>query len=202
MLVRGRFNWKTLTTYVRTQGGTCYNAFCRVLGSTPERHVSFFPLRPGVIAIAVSKDEWAASQLMPKRHNSSPVEAPKQPVWLSIPSSRLKQAENLPTGTRQFARAIEGAEKILLSIGPQGNSYEAVLDVTSRSAADASVLVTHLEGITDFLRKMIAEEHRPPNPRDLSGVLTAGVFERQDRRVLGRWPLERAFLEALASGSL
>jgi hypothetical protein len=49
---------------------------------------------------------------------------------------------------------------------------------------------------------LIAWEHQPPNPRDLSGVLVAGKFERLGARVLGRWPLARAFLEKLASGSL
>lgn len=202
MLIRGRFNWKALSGYVRAQGGACLNAFCRTGGSTPDRHISFFPLRPSVMGLAVSKDAWAALELTGKVSKPDAAAIPKQPVWLWVPSSRLADVDNLPAGTRQFARAIQGAERIVLSVGARGDRYEAVLDVTSRSVPDASTLVSHLEGITGFLKKMIAEEKHPPNPRDLSGVLTAGVFERQDRRVVGRWPLERAFLEALASGSL
>jgi hypothetical protein len=202
MLLRGRFNWKALSGYVQAQGGTCLNAFCRTIGSTPDRHISFFPLRPGVMGLAVSKDDWAATNLTVKRPKLDTAAIPKQPVWLWVPSGRLADVDNLPAGTRQFAKAMQGAEKIVLSVGPRGDGYEAVLDVTTRSVPDASTLVSHLEGITSFLKKMIAEEKRSPNPQDLSGVLTAGVFERQDRRVVGRWPLERAFLEALASGSL
>jgi len=202
MLIRGRFDWKALTSYVQAQGGACLNAFCRTSGSTPDRHISFLPLRPGVMGLAVSSDDWAAMELTRKRPKPDAIAIPKQPVWLWVPSGRLADVDNLPAGTRQFARAMQGAESIVLSVGANGDHYEAVLDVTSRSAPDAATLVSHLEGITSFLKKMIAEEKHPPNPQDLSGVLTAGVFERQDRRVVGRWPLERAFLEALASGSL
>jgi hypothetical protein len=201
LLMRGRFDWKTISGYVRNQGGACYNAFCRVGGSAPERNISFFPLRTGVMAMAVSKDDWAATALT-KRHDGPSLEASHQPVWLSVPGSRLKDAADFPAGTRQFVRAIENAEKIVLSLGQRENRYEAVLDVTSRSAEDASLLLTHLDGITSFLKKMVAEEHKQANPGDLSGVLTSGVFERQGRRVIGRWPLERVFLESLASGSL
>jgi len=46
-----------------------------------------------------------------------------------------------------------------------------------------------LQHATSLLRETIASENQKPNPTDLSGVLTAGVFEQAGRRVVGRWPL-------------
>ena len=44
---------------------------------------------------------------------------------------------------------------------------------------------------------MIAREKKTPNPVDLSAVFSSGVFRREHRRVIGRWPVERAFLESI-----
>jgi hypothetical protein len=49
---------------------------------------------------------------------------------------------------------------------------------------------------------MIEREHMTPNPRDLSGVLVAGTFEQRQSTVIGTWPVERGFVEALASGQI
>jgi hypothetical protein len=47
---------------------------------------------------------------------------------------------------------------------------------------------------------MIARERQTPNPSDLSGVLTSGVFRQEGTRVHGSWPLGPAFLENLLDG--
>jgi hypothetical protein len=44
---------------------------------------------------------------------------------------------------------------------------------------------------------MLARENRTANPQDLSGVLVAGTFRRDDRKVYGEWPLQRAFVESI-----
>ena len=80
--------------------------------------------------------------------------------------------------------------------------FEARLVVTCRTSNDAAALVVQLQRATSLLRQMIARENQQPNPKDLSGVLTAGVFEQAGRRVLGRWPLAPIFLESLAGGTL
>jgi hypothetical protein len=51
-----------------------------------------------------------------------------------------------------------------------------------------------------LLSKFIVREKQKPNPADLSGVLTSGVFERDLRHVNGKWRLEKAFLDSLATG--
>ena len=49
---------------------------------------------------------------------------------------------------------------------------------------------------------MIARENRTPNPRDLSGVLTAGTFSHDGLRVTGHWPVSHGLIEdTLAGGS-
>jgi hypothetical protein len=53
-----------------------------------------------------------------------------------------------------------------------------------------------------MLRDMIAREHQSPNPHDLSGVLTSGVFNHVGTRVLGTWPIERSFVQGLLEGGL
>jgi hypothetical protein len=90
----------------------------------------------------------------------------------------------------------------LLSLGPREQQFEARLSVTCRSAADAIALAGQLQHATSLLRDTIARENQKPNPTDLSGVLTAGVFEQAGRRVVGHWPLPPVFLESLTGGRL
>jgi len=201
-LVRGRFNWRKLNSYVAAQDGSCRNSFCRVAGSTPQRNISFFPLKPDVMALAVSPDGWAANNLQTRLKNGWQGAAPGQPVWMAVPASYLHDTENLPSGTRLFAKAMEGAERVMLSLGVEEGRLEALLDVTCRSADEASVLSFQLGGVTRLLRSMIARENKTPNPKDLSGVLAAGSFRQEGTRVYGRWPIQREFLESLAAGVL
>src|SRR5690242_9674689 len=62
-VARGRFDWAKLRKYAIRQGGSCYDQLCRVQGSTPDRRISFLPLRDNVIALAVSTDDLAATRL-------------------------------------------------------------------------------------------------------------------------------------------
>jgi hypothetical protein len=76
------------------------------------------------------------------------------------------------------------------------------MNVTCTTPEAASTMALQLENVTDLLRKMIEREHQAPNPRDLTGMLTSGTFQTQGRTVLGHWPVERAFIDTLAGGSL
>ncbi len=198
--VRGRFDWKKLQAYAQSQGGSCYNDLCRLPGSTPNRQISFLRLEAGVMALAVSPDAMAASRLSGKATPQPAQNLPRQPLWLSVPSAALRRLEGLPGGTRLLAKAMEDSENILLSAGPQGTQYEARVEVTCRNDQDAAALGAQLERITSLLRDAIAREKRQPDPNDLSGVLTGGVFEHTGRRVMGRWPIASGFLETLAGG--
>jgi hypothetical protein len=197
-LVQGRFNWKRLEAYASEQGGGCFNGLCRMPGSVPARKISFFPLKAGLMAMAVSPDDWAATRMNEPARQARAIAIRKQPVWLSLASATLNKPDEFPEGTRLFAKAIQGAESATLSLAPQGRALEAQIEVVCRNAQEASVLAATLQKMTALLRELIEKEKQKPNPSDLSGVLTAGVFRQEDARVLGRWPLERAFLENLA----
>jgi hypothetical protein len=196
-LVRGRFDWKRLETYAREQGGGCSNSLCRMPGSVPERKISFFPIKSNLMAMAVSTDESAATRMSEPGKNSRAIALLKQPVWLSLPSSTLQASDNFPTGTRLFAKAIEGAESATISLAPQGKGIEAQLEVVCRNAKEASIVTEQFQKVTALLRTIIEKEKQKPNAGDLSGVLTAGVFRQEDTHVVGRWPIERVFLENL-----
>lgn len=202
MIVRGRFHWPRLQAYAREQGGSCYNTLCRMPGSTANRRISFFPLQSGVMALAVSQDSFAAAQLQDKTRDARDMEIPRDPIWFSISPRTLRNQQNLPSGTRMFAQAMQDAEHIMISVGPNGKQFEARLAVTCRSAGDAGLIAAQLERATGLLRDMIRREHQQPNPKDLSGVLSAGAFTHQEGRVVGHWPITTEFLESLAAGSI
>ena len=200
LVARGRFHWKNLMDYVAHQGGTCHNGFCIADSSKPHRRISFYPVKPDLMAMGVSQDESAAYQVM-RNSGSLSLAAPNQPVWIVVPAVALKNTESLPAGTRAYASALRNAEEIVFSIGPQQDHLQLSLQVTAKDAVSASALLVDLENTTNALRRMIAREQLKPNPGDLSGVLTAGTFRREDRRVFGQWPIPRAFVDSLAGGS-
>lgn len=200
LLARGQFDWKSLRSYVESESGQCYNSLCRMQGSTPDRRISFFPLQSNLMALAVSQDESAALRLESTAAGSN-AGVPDAPVWIAFPGAALKSAESLPDGTRPFARAVERADSVVLSLAPDGKRLAAKLTVRSRSSQDATDLASQLSATTNLLRQMIAREHHTPNPADLSGVLTAGSFRSEGSQVFGYWPMERVFLEnMLGSG--
>ena len=200
LLLKGRFDWKSLRAYVESQGGKCVNALCRMTGSTPERRISFFPVRSNLMALAVSPDESAALRL--ESAVSGPdTQLPDAPVWLSIPTSVLKSGAGLPAGTRVFARGMERAETVTLAFAPEGQGLAARLDVRCRDERDAADLASQLTSTTNLLRETMQRERQKPNPAALSGVLTSGAFRNEGRRVLGYWPIERAFVENVLGGN-
>jgi hypothetical protein len=200
-LVEGRFDWKRLEAYAREQGGGCFNTLCRMPGSVPTRKISFFPLKSSLMAMSVSADDFAATRMNEPAKSVRHVAMLKQPVWLSLPSATLKKSGEFPTGTQLFAKAMEDAESATISLAPQGKAIEAQLEVVCRNAREASVLAAQFQRVTEVLRQIIEKEKKKPTPGDLAGVLTAGAFHQEDARVLGRWPIERAFLDNLAGKS-
>jgi hypothetical protein len=194
-LVRGRFDWARLRAYAAQSGGQCQGGFCSMPGSAPERRISFLPLRDDLMALAVSRDSQAAQLLTRPDPSSHPAEIPAEPVWLTLPAAALKSGEDLPAGTRMFARGIEDAETVLLALGPDKERFAVKIDVLCRSEKQAAELVDTMQRATTALRQMIEREKQTPNPRDLSGVLTGGEFRSEGARVHGRWPVERVFFE-------
>jgi hypothetical protein len=200
LMVAGRFDWSRLQAYTREQGGTCRDALCRMTGSTPERKISFFPLRPDLMGLAVGLDDSAAIDLESTAARRRALEMPDAPVWVSIPPALLKTGADMPPGTRMFAHTMEDASDVSIAVAPAGSRFEARLNVQCRSAQQAAALAAQLASITGMLREMIAREHQTPNPRDLSGVLTSGSFNQVGTHVTGNWPLEKGFMAGLLGG--
>jgi hypothetical protein len=199
-LLKGRFDWKSLIKYANTHGGACINGFCRIPSDRPNRFISFYPVSRNVMSLGVSKDEYSAGNVRPPKQQVQTLQVPPQPIWLAIPASAIKDTEKLPAGTKLFAKALADAEKIVFTMGPQDERFELNMDVTCKTPEDAVRLRVQLEGLTTMLKKLISRESQTPNPNDLSGVLTSGMFQRVDRHVVGKWPIQKAFIEGLAAG--
>lgn len=200
MLLKGRFDWKSLSAYVRASNGLCNNSFCRMVGSTPDRRISFFPVQSNLMALAVSPEEDAAHRM--NAIDPRPEQAvPNAPIWLSIPPSIVNSGQSLPSGTQMFARSLKRAQAVTLAIVPESDRFAAKLNVRCASDTDATELAAELNKTTGLLRELITREHQTPNPADLSGFLTSGTFQSEGSRVNGYWPIQRALIENLLSGA-
>jgi hypothetical protein len=196
MLLKGRFDWKALKSYVLATDGRCNNSFCKMAGSTPEKRISFFPMQTNLMAMGVSEDDVAALR-MNAVEDRPDAEIPDAPIWLAIPPSVVKSGQNLPAGTQMFARSLDRAQSVMLSLVQEGDAFAAKLDVKCSSAADASALAGDLTNTTRLLREMIEREHQTPNPADLSGFLTSGAFMSQGQKAHGYWRISRALIDNL-----
>jgi hypothetical protein len=199
MLLKGRFDWKNLINYVHNSEGKCNNSFCKLMGSAPEKRISFFPLQTNLMAMAVSEDDVAALRMNTVDPRAD-AEIPNAPIWLSIPPSVVRSGQSLPPGTQMFARSLERAQAVTLAVVPEGDGFAAKLKVRCASATDATALAADLSKTTGMLRAMIEREHQKANPADLSGFLTGGAFRSDGVNVSGYWPIARALIENLLGG--
>ena len=196
-LLQGRFDWKSLRAYADREHGQCVNSLCRLTGSTPDRHISFMPLRRDLMAMAVSNsDAFAVNDLGAPRPGPNPP-APQGLIWLEFPGALPKSSVNLPAGTESFARIIESAPRVTLWFVPEGDRLAAKLDVTCRNDQQAVALASQLSAVTERARSMFANEHVKPNPADFSGIVGSGQFQTEGPHVRGSWPIERAFVQNL-----
>jgi hypothetical protein len=200
MLLKGRFDWKSLIAYVHTSGGRCNNSFCQIAGSSPEKRISFFPMQTNLMAMAVSDDDVAALRMNTVDPRAD-AEIPNAPIWLSIPPSAVRSGQSLPPGTQMFARSLERAQAVTLALVQEGDGFAAKLNVRCASVTDATALAADLTKTTGLLHEMIEREHQKANPADLSGFLTSGAFRGEGARVLGYWPITRALIENLLGGN-
>lgn len=200
LLVRGRFDWKKLQSYVESQNGRCAGSLCRLQGSAPERRISFFPVRSDVMALAVSADDSAVLRMSTPADGAT-FEPPAAPLWVSVPSSVLQSGESLPAETRTFAQTVGRANSVILYFVAEPKRYAARMQIECRTREDAVDLARQLNQLTASVRQSFTAEHQKPNPADLTGVLAGGSFLQADSRVVGYWPIERAFLENMLGGS-
>jgi hypothetical protein len=195
--LRGRFHWNNLSDYTVRQGGSCHNNFCVIAGSQPNRRISFYLLKPDVMAMAVGPDDFGAYQVTEQMGNVI-FTAPRNPVWALIPATALQQMSSLPQAARAYVPALREAEQIVFSIDANSaRQLQLGAHVTCKDAPAAAALLTQLETVTKALRELLARQRQKPDAADLSGVLEAGSFRRDERQVYGTWPLPKAFVDAV-----
>ena len=188
--LRGRFQWAKLAAYAQSQGGQCRDAVCSMRGSTAERNISYYQVASNVLALAVSPDARGVTNVGPSGRK------------VDVPAAVFNKLDAFPDGTRAFLSPLARAEKVTFAAGPQGERLQLRLEVACATPEAAADLTKQLSGVTGLLKDMIGRAHMTPNPRDLSGVLVAGSFQQRAATVVGTWPIERGFVEALASGQI
>ncbi len=196
--LRGRFHGSNLKDYAVRQGGSCHHNFCVVAGSQPNRRISFYPLKSNVLAMAIGPDDFGADQVAAHPANAV-LSPPTEPVWAIIPAVALQSVDALPAAAKAYVPAMQGAEQIVLSLGADpAQKLQFGVHVTCKDAAAATALLSQFEAITKALRELTARQREKPDPADLSGVLVAGSFRRDERQVYGAWPIPKAFVDAIA----
>jgi len=195
MVLRGRFNWPKLESYAKGNSGSCYNKLCRMPGSVPERRISFLPISNGVMALAVSTDDLAASR-MTKPGPARLAEVPAQPIWVNIPGSVLRKSSSLPAATRIFAVALGASDQVTATLGaaPDGG-YEAKLTASCTTPEDARKMSVQLTNLTGMLKSLMGRSKK----EDLASVLAAGAFSQTGTNMNGYWALRKGLLESLAN---
>ncbi len=201
--VQGRFHWDRLSKYAIAHGGQCQDNLCSMPASQPGRTISFYPMRAGVLALAVSRDPRAADTIAPGAWKDPPP-LPASAVWVSAPPFIFSDPNSLPTGTRSFLSPLAQARGTIFTLGPgqAAKSFDLRMIVDCATPEDAASLVTQLSKATDILKKMLDRDKMKPNPADLSGVLVAGRFEAKQSLVTGQWTIDRSFLESLVGGKI
>lgn len=196
-ILRGKFVWQKLENYAKSNGGGCYQELCHLPGSKPERRISFLRLEPNLMALAVATDDLAAARLRERSPDAqvqqAQVQQSKDPVWLSVPATALKQAAATPGGTRLFASAVSGADRVLLTLGPADGGYAARMEASCTTHSDA-------QSIAAALSKLTANFKDAHSPDELTGLLVAGTFLQTGNKVFGYWPIQKKLLESLAGG--
>lgn len=194
-LLKGRFDWGMLRAYAQKQGGSCRNAFCEMEGSTPERLISFFPLRVDVMALAVGPERGLAWSLA-ERSGKPAREVPRSPIWLRFRPESL-DSDALAPPLKPLLALAEGAEEVQLELSSSAGGFRVLLDVDSASADAASQLAERLQAAVRLLGGVDASLGQQSGGPNLSQVLARGVFEVRGAKVIGYWPIDPSFLEGI-----
>lgn len=197
-IARGRFDWKKLRDYAAHQGGSCYQDVCRMVGSTPQRHISFLPLRDDVMALAVSTDDMAATRLT-QAGNPITAQLPSAPVWVSVPGAALHESAAFPPGLGLMLSALGSADRLVITVNQSGAGLAAKLEANCRSQDDARVLASQLRTVTAKLKEASLSSKEAQSD-ELVQVLAGGKFDDSGTRVNGQWPFSKALLASLTSG--
>ncbi|MGJ5816215.1 hypothetical protein [Paludibaculum fermentans] len=196
LILKGRFDAARLAAYAKSNGGRCTPDVCTVQGSSPERQISWIPMKRQMLGLAVAPDPLAVALL-----NSSPRRIsrplPESPVWLEVPGSQLHGGPGLPPGLSALLSSLDGADRALLTAGLDGIGFALELNATCPEPAKAKEIAGRLTQMTEMFRKLLARENQKPDPADLSGLLAGGEFAAEGLTVKGKWPLSKVLLTSM-----
>jgi hypothetical protein len=198
-LIRGRFHWDKFKQYVIARGGTCRSQSCAIPTSKSGYWANLVRLQPGVAGLAISANSAAADTL---RREVAPADEalPGNPVWVSVSKALLTKPEALPLPMRILAISLQSADSVVLSLSPTVDKQAAfTIDLNANFSMEpsAETALAQLEIQTKMLKLGLQRAHREPDPGDLTGLLTAGTFQRMRKQVTGRWPVRRELLKTL-----
>ena len=204
VVARGKYDWKKINQYLLNAGGTCHNGACNYQDAHVIGHsISYLPVRPTVMSLYSGSTAWGVYDLTPRRLDGPAAAFPDAPVWVSVPASAWTSNRDLPAGAKAFASVFAEAERVVFSVNADpSKSIKLYADVSCANPDAAAKINTRLTEATDLLRKMMAREHETPSTRDLSGLLAGGEFRVDGSSVKATWPLQRAFIESLVSGTV
>ena len=185
--LRGRFHWANLKDYAVRQGGSCHDEFCVLPGSQPTRRISFYPLKPDVMAMAIGPDDFGAYQVSSKAQGLAPV-PPKEPVWALIPAIELQRMDSLPAAARAYVPALQGAEQIVFSVSADANKQlQLGVQATCKDPTAASTLLGQFENYHECAAAAVGES--PSKGRSSRSQRRSGGGVIPPKRSRGVWCL-------------
>jgi hypothetical protein len=184
LVVSGRFDRGKLAQYAEANGGRCAGELCAVLGSTPDRKISYLPLGQKLLGMAVSQDSLAAAAL--KRRAQLPEDRPSTSAlfWLYLPGAALKPRAELPPAANAVLALLEGAEKAAFTLRPTGTEFSFVLESVCANEKAARTKAATLTQAGELLKPF--------------GAPVGSAFQVEGRIVRGSWPLSMEWLKSVA----
>jgi hypothetical protein len=198
-LIRGRFDWDKFKQYAAARGGTCRSQSCAVPTRQSGYWANVVRLQPGVAGLAISANN-AAGDTLRREVPQGDTPVPSDPVWVSVSKTLLTKPEALPLAMRILAISLQSADRVILSLAPAVDKQSAFaidLDASFSLEPTAETARAQLEIQTKMLKLGLERAHREPDPADLTGLLTAGTFQRVRKQVTGTWPVRRELLKTL-----
>ena len=221
-VLRGTFRWKQLAAYAISQGGTCQYTVCSMSGSTEARNISFFPLKPNVLALAVSPDPRAVVNISSTtRSNQHMTDGP---LWALIPAAMLSQLDTarspLPDGLRPLAAPLAQAHELTISVHPNANvardvlpgplaglvpagDWNVELQIAAASPEQAASVAKQISSLTSTLNTGLAtgmkNGEKNTAGQGLGRLLSSARVQQLGSTVSMTLPVDRAWLENLAS---
>ena len=197
-LMRGRFSWEQIGTFMRAHDARCLNGVCSMRFSRGG-FLSAMPLAPDIIAFGIGGHRTVVYSALQIRETRK--QPPPEPFWIEFSEGFLKSGARLPEGTRAFASAVAGARSVFVSVSPNGANLEAMMRATFSTADEATTHRVLLEENTSLLQKFFDRDKQKPGQGDIGAMLVSGRFEQQQGNVIGRWPLDRNLFRRVLEGN-